>query len=429
MRRPERRHLTDTVAKAARPRADNRDRLIWDVGTPRRPTDCVAGFGLQVKPSGRALWILRYRNNEGRERRYTLGAWPEMRAATARGEAEDARSSVVNDQIDIQAERVKKRRALRAGVESDGGVVSVETVGDLCDVYLADHAIPNKRPKSAGEDARRIDKHVKPKLGGMRLTETTRADVLRLHRKVRRDHGGYEANRTVALLKCMFNLAVDWSYLPADFHNPAKIRKRLLYPEKRRNTAPKRDELPGLIEQIDAEPSPILRALWHLQMATGLRPSELRERQWSDVDWKSGTLRIELTKAGDDRVVPLSTHAIEILHDLHSSYRVVGSPFVFPSGAQPRTAPVSRSWVHRKWDRVRKAAGLPKVRQHDLRHLVATSLAEAGHAAPVIQQALGHKSIATTMRYIHDVSSPARAALEKMGDDLGSIGSHPSALD
>ena len=429
MKRPLRRHLTDTVAKTARPLSDDRDLLIWDTGTPRRPTDCVAGFGLQVKPSGRALWILRYRNQDGRERRYTLGAWPEMRAATARGEAEEARSRVVNDGIDIQEERVKERRVRRAGLEDEGGRVSVETVGDLCEVYLADHAIPNKRPKSAREDGRRIAKHVKPKLGGLKLTETTRAEVLGLHRKVRRDHGGYEANRTVALLKCMFNLAVDWSYLPADFHNPAKIRKGLLYREKRRNTAPKRDELPALIEQIDAEPNPVLRALWHLQMATGLRPSELRERRWNDVDWNSGTLRIEQTKAGDDRVVPLSTHAREILRDLHSNHRVVGSPFVFPSRTQPLVAPVSRSWVHRKWDRVRKAAGLPRVRQHDLRHLVATSLAEAGHAAPVIQQALGHKSIATTLRYIHDVSSPARAALDQMGADLGAVRLRTDASD
>ena len=95
-----------------------------------------------------------------------------------------------------------------------------QKVVDLCDEYMEAHAKPSKR--SWKDDQQRIETYVKPDLGSLVLAEVTKADVGRLYRRIRRNHA-YLANRVLALVKVMFNLAVEWEFLPADFPNPARI--------------------------------------------------------------------------------------------------------------------------------------------------------------------------------------------------------------
>jgi len=76
---------------------------------------------------------------------------------------------------------------------------------------------------------------------------------------------------------------------------------------------------------------------------------------------------------------------------------------------------VDQEWKN-AWNAARKKAGIMgEVRGHDLRHYYATSLAQAGASAPLLQSALGHSSIAMSMKYVHAAkgASPELADLIK----------------
>jgi integrase len=57
--------------------------------------------------------------------------------------------------------------------------------------------------------------------------------------------------------------------------------------------------------------------------------------------------------------------------------------------------------LSKNWQRVRKAADLPDVRVHDLRHTLASLLVARGASLPMIGRVLGHTNAATTQRYAH----------------------------
>jgi len=112
---------------------------------------------------------------------------------------------------------------------------------------------------------------------------------------------------------------------------------------------------------------------------TGMRLSELLKFD-PDKDIQDGAIRVRETKNGEDRLIPL------------------------PDALKPYLGefPMKSGWrnVYRSWERTRERAGV-QIRFHDLRHYVGTSLAEAGEHPKIISELLGHKSGATTARYIH----------------------------
>ena len=89
--------------------------------------------------------------------------------------------------------------------------------------------------------------------------------------------------------------------------------------------------------------------------------------------------------------------------------------FIFPSNIKPGAALCD---LKRSWSRIRRAAGCPDLRIHDLRHSVATWMADAGTPAQVIQQALGHSNIQHTLGYIHASDQAPRAALDALAERI-----------
>lgn len=382
--KPEKKRLTKTVADAAQPRETN-DRIVWDKK--------LTGFGLRVRPSGSKSFVYRYRNAAGRQRQLTLGRFGDLTVQQGRDLAEKAMLAVKQGG-DPMEEKLRARRA--------------SNVRELCQEYLENHAKPRK--KTWKEDERRLRKHVIPAFGSLAIDQVTREDVRNLYRKL----GGtpYEANRVLSLLKTIFNLAREWGYLSEDHPNPARIPKTTQFREEPRNRPLTGSEGPRVLEAIDSHPDPYFRTLFKLLFVTGLRASEIRKRRWKDVDLREKTLRLPETKTGKQRVVPLTDAAVQFLKELPTP--VDKSAPVFPSKVDPNH-PVSRSWTFRQWDRIRYEAGCPDLRLHDLRHTVATKAANSGLPPHLIQKALGHASLATTMKYVHASEEGAREVMEELG--------------
>jgi len=287
--------------------------------------------------------------------------------------------------------------------------LEARTVAQLCDRYLENHAKVAK--KTWKTDEARIKKYIKPKLGHLRIEEVTRARVGRFYREVGATTP-VEANRLVALLSIMFNRAPDWGLSPEGTPNPAKMRKDSMYREERRDRPIRTDELPRLIKAIEAEQSVYVRGALLLLLMTGLRKGEVLKARWDDVDLGRGTLHLPETKAGKPRHVQLSSEAVELIRELP---RMVGNPHLFPS---PSKAGAPLYDIKKPWARVRKVAKCEDLRIHDIRHSVATWLADGGFPAQTIQAALGHKNIEQTMGYVHASDQAPREAVETIGERI-----------
>ncbi len=358
------------------------DVFLWDTE--------ILGFGVKVTPGGKRVYVLQYTFG-GRTRRYTIGHHGvDATADEARQEARSLRGRVA-DGHDPAGESA----AMRA----------VPTLTEFATRYLTEHAALKKKPASVAADERNLRNHVLPALGRRKVTEITRPDVVRLHNAMKGKPGA--ANRCLALLSKMFNLAEKWGYR-LDGTNPTRHVEK--YPERKVERFLSEAELGRLGEVLNeaeqAGEHPSVVAAVRLLIFTGCRRNEILTLKWGHVDFERGCLRLADSKTGA-KLVPLGAPAIELLSALP---RIEGNPYVLP-GALPGKHYVG---LEKAWRRLRGCAGLHDVRLHDLRHSFASAGAGAGESLVLIGSLLGHRSTATTARYAHLSSDPLKAAADRI---------------
>src|SRR6516162_7383060 len=128
----------------------------------------------------------------------------------------------------------------------------------------------------------------------------------------------------------------------------------------------------------------------------GLRPSELCDLQWSQVDFQAATLAVTRAKNGTPATHPLTGRELRALRRLHREAEG-RSPFVFVS---ERGSPMTVSNFQKLISRACEAASLKiKAHPHMLRHACGYKLANEGHDTRGLQAYLGHKNIQHTVRY------------------------------
>ena len=194
-------------------------------------------------------------------------------------------------------------------------------------------------------------------------------------------------NVTICALRFLYEITLGrrWAVPTLPF---AKREKRLpvvLSPEQ-------------VAQFLKAVTSVKYRAMFMTMYAAGLRISELRHLRVSDIDSSRGVIRVEQGKGRKDRYVMLSPKLLDVLRDYWGRARP--SHWLFP-GHKPGQ-PISDTSIRAVCTEARRAAGLTKpVTPHTLRHCFATHLLEADVDLRTIQLLLGHRSLATTARYLH----------------------------
>jgi integrase len=373
--------LTDSIVKSLPcPKAGNR--ISYD--------DDVRGFGIRVTAAGARAFILNYRTRSGRERRYTIGSFPDWKTSAARTEAAELKRRVDRGEDpmgEVEAERM------------------APTVADMCERFKEEH-LPKLRPTTVREYAALIDSYILPDLKHVKVRDASFSDVDALHRKVSK-RASYRANRVVALLSKMFSLAIRWAWRT---DNPAKGIER--NQEEKRHRYLAGDELgrltKALVEHEDQQAANIIRLL----LLTGARRAEVQSATWDQFDLTNGvwTKPGSTTKQKTTHRVPLSAPARQLLADLRAKAAKDGV-YVFPGrGGEGHRIEIKGSWAA-----ICKAACITAARMHDLRHTYASVLASAGLSLPVIGALLGHSQPATTARYSHLFDDPLRAATERVG--------------
>ena len=136
--------------------------------------------------------------------------------------------------------------------------------------------------------------------------------------------------------------------------------------------------------------------------AAGLRVSEATHLKITDIDSKRMVLRVDQGKGNKDRYVMLSPR---LLDDLRTYWKVARpQTWMFPGDIEGR--PITRDAVGLACDTARRASGITKpITPHSLRHAFATHLLENGTDVRTIQMLLGHRSLATTSRYLKIATS------------------------
>jgi integrase len=355
----------------------------------------LRGFGVRVLPSGLKTFIVQYRAADTTSRRIALGRHGVIAPEEARRQARLLMADVQRGGDPVQ-ERKEVRHA--------------PALTDLVERYLSEHAEVRKKPRSVAEDKRLLDKHILPALGKRKLAEIGRAEVTRLHHSLRATP--YQANRTLALVSKLFNLAERWGLRP-DGSNPCRHVER--FKEGKRERFLSGEEL-GRLGKVLAEAErfavelPGAIGAIRLLLFTGCRLSEVLDLRWQEVDLERACLRLPDSKTGA-KVIYLNGPALGVLAGLE---RVEGNPYVILGKRKGERL----NDLEAPWRRLRAAAGLPDVRLHDLRHSFASVGAGARLGLVLIGKLLGHTQAQTTARYSHLAADPMLQASEIIGQRI-----------
>jgi integrase/recombinase XerD len=173
---------------------------------------------------------------------------------------------------------------------------------------------------------------------------------------------------------------------------------------------------------IDAVRKPHNKAYFWTVYSMGLRVQEGLHLQVGDIDSARMVVHVHCGKGSKDRYVPLPPRTLTILRQYWATHR--HPVWLFPARgrnheqAVSATEPMARNSVQSAMRRVVRELGFRKrVTTHTLRHSYATHLLEAGVNLRLIQQYLGHRSLKTTMVYLHLTSlgqEQARATIERL---------------
>jgi integrase len=400
-------HLTERAIKALEPGPKNI--IVYD--------QAVTGFGVRVTSAGARSFVLTYRI-DGRERRLTIGAWPDWSVTAAREEAKRLKREIDQGR-DPLGERAETR--------------SAPLVRDLIQRYLAEHA-SKLSARNASDQASMLRSFVEPVWGSRKVEDIAHEDVDRLLAEVakgrpRSHHAkgrskakrarkkqcgpkptAIRANRVGEVVRKMFNLAVRWRMRP---DNPAQGFARV--PEYPRERYLSRDEIERLSRVIADHPNRRAADVIRLLMFTGARRGEVLNARWEQFNLDDGiwTKPAATTKQRRLHRTPISGAAVQLLRTIRP--RVPKTcPWVFPGDAPDK--PLQE--IKRFWDDVRVKAKLEDVRIHDLRHTFASLLVSGGMSLPMIGKLLGHTQVQTTHRYAHLFDDPLRVGLDQVGEML-----------
>ncbi len=416
-------HSTDTGADMAERLTDKVVRTMAPPATGNRIAydEEVKGFGVRITSAGARAFILNYRA-VGRERRITIGSFPDWSVPAAREHAKGLKRDV-----DQGGDPMGDRHADRAA----------PTVNALADRFVVEHLA--KRRASTVTDYQSILRlYIRPQLGMMRVAEVRHSDVEKLHSSIAKT-APYRANRAVAVLSKMLSLAVKWE-MRTD--NPARGIERA--PEEKRERFLSPAEIGRLANALTAHPEKASVNAIRLLMLTGARRGETLAARWTEFDLQAGVWvkPSAHTKTKKVHRVPLSAPALLLLSEMHNAAKP-GAVFLFPGRPGQPVTDIKRVWaavcraaglaveVEKATEAgkpAKDAAGKPvlvwqsTVRIHDLRHTYASILASSGLSLPIIGALLGHTQAATTQRYAHLMDDPLRAATERVGAVVSGAG-------
>jgi integrase len=349
---------------------------------------------------------------------------------------------------------------LVSDVEGGKYTGTTATVGQLLDRWLEVTGGDRQRPRTAYENRRKIDARIRPKLGHIKLAKLDAEALDQAYREwLSEGLSPATVHKYHSILSAACRQAVKWGWIDS----APTARATPPSPERKEMVVPTPDRLSALLKVAEDE-DPVTATAVALAALTGARRGELCALRWSDVDMKTGSMKIarSLTVAsGEQHTGPTKTHAsrqialdpicVEVLRrrwdymvDLAAEAEspLVEDPYVLSYNANGAVPASPDTFTHRfaklcekmelpALKRLRKRqpgakrADLhPKdrwpYRFHDLRHFSVTTLIAGGVDIRTVAERHGHARATMTLdRYAHALPERDRAAADLMGSVLG----------
>ncbi len=350
--------LSDEIVKSLpTPEAGNRvhyfaEAVILGSKVPR-------GFGVRVTAAGVRSFVMNY-SIARRERRYTIGRWPDWSVLRAVKEARDLRQRIDRGEDPLDGRR-----------NQEGA--SNTTLKAIWREYI----------KGDGKSLRTVEwreqvlkRLVFPELGAKQIGDIKRSDIIRLLDKIEDENGATMADRTLAVVRKVMN----WHALRSDdFRSPIVPGMRRVKPKERaRQRVLTDDELRAVWRVAEASTGPFGRLVRFI-LLTGARRTEAAAMAWIELngEW---TLPGARNKTKVDLVRPLSAEARAVL-----PAKVDGCDYVFTTdGANPISGFAKFKLAFDK------AGGVTGWTLRDLRRTARSLMSRAAVPAEHAERCLGH---------------------------------------
>lgn len=376
--------LTDTAIRKAMP------------GPKTRKLADGKGLYLELSPAGGRWWRLKYRI-AGVEKRISLGTYPETSLRAAREKTEEARALIAQGLDPSEARKAAKQEAAHQDEQAQREAMGLPLQGSFESVAREwfDTRKDDWAPSYGHKIFRRLEADVFPWLGKLPVQQITPPMVLEVLRRAENRGVIETAHRVLETCGQVFRFAVATGLIES---NPARDLKDALRKPMVQHfaaiTDPKR--LGQLLRAIDGyRGTPVVCAALRLMPLMLLRPGELRQAHWDELDlpaatWTVPAARMKREKVGKiygkPHIVPLPTQAVAIFKELKPLTE--HSPFVF-RGERSAQRPMSDAAINAALRTLGFAAD--EVTGHGFRATARTMIVERlGIAEAVVEAQLAH---------------------------------------
>lgn len=363
--------LTAKEIDAAKPR--EKEYKLFDGG----------GLYMTVTSDGGKRWRLKYLI-KGKEKRISLGVYPETTLSEARAKREQYKSDIAKG-IDPSVVRKETKQA-RQAEERESHNTFRRCASDYFELI---------RPKiSEGHYAKqwqRLEANLLPFIGNKRINEIRRDEILKCLTRIQERGAIEEAHRNYNIVsqiyqyatandRCERNIAADistkWTLKPVVSKNFPTI------------TDPKEiGKLSRAIDGYQGEYS--VRCALQIMPYVALRPQNIREMEWSQIDLEQGVLTIpaEKMKMKREHMVPLASQVVEILRELRG---LTGEGRYVFATSRYRSSPLSNNTLNASL--VRLGYSNEEIVPHGFRAMFSTIANEKRHAdEKIIEKCLAHE--------------------------------------
>lgn len=362
--------LTDTAVRNAKP--GSKAVKLFDGG----------GLYLEVAPAGGKWWRLKYRHG-GKEKRISLGVYPDVSLKDARERRDEARKLIANG-IDPSKTRQDGKAEAKAQAAEDTNtfeVVARDWHAKQVKVWSEGHAA-----KVLG----RIEQHLFPAFGSIPIATLRAPAILPTLREIEAKGNHETAKRLRQYCEAVFTFAISTGI--AERNVGADLRGALA-PCRATNRPAIIDPkgVAQLLRAIDGyQGSPVTVAALRLAPLVFVRPGELRQAEWSEIDLDAAdgprwSIPAEKMKMRRDHIVPLSKQAVEIITEIYS---LTGQDrYLFPCNRTNGRC-MSNMALNAALRRMGYEQG--EMCAHGFRAMASTLLNELGWNSDLIERQLAH---------------------------------------
>lgn len=332
------------------------------------------GLSLLIEPNGSRGWRFRYRF-DGKPKMISLGTYPDVTLNDARLKRDDARKQVAGG-INPSDVRKEDKLAKQGRNENTFEAIAREWYAKRIDRWS----------ESYGEEMMKtFEADVFPIIGRRPIADIKPMELMAVLSKLD------ERGATEKLRKVRQRCGEVWRYAivtgRADY-NPAPDLASAFAPHKKEHYAfLATDELPEFFRTLNTySGSSVVKLAMRLQVLTGLRPGELRQGEWAEIDFDKRLWEVPPARMKKRRphCVPLSDQAIVILEQLRL---ITGNyQFIFPGRIQ-HSKPMSEMAMNVL---IRRIGYAGRVTGHGFRHTMSTILHEQGYNTAWIETQLAH---------------------------------------